>query len=133
MRSFLKFNKGVMRLPLPVQLWLMLGVSMNMIVPLFFIHRPEAQVVLASFLAAFMLMTTLCGVFGFNRLMGVGHVFWIPMLVFLVTRLGEIPARDAFGIWLQVLMGYAAVSLLFDGADLVRYIRGDRAEIVKGL
>ena len=133
MRAFLKFNKGVLRLPLPVRLWMMLGVSINMIVPLFFIHRPEAQVVLASFLAAFMLMTTLCGVFGFNRLMGVGHVFWIPMIVFLLMRLGEIPANDAFGIWVRIIIGYDAVSLLFDGADLVRYIRGDRAEIVKGL
>ena len=39
----------------------------------------------------------------------------------------------AMAIGLMIIIGYDAVSLLFDGADLVRYIRGDRAEIVKGL
>ena len=88
MRAFLKFNAGLMRMPVSVRLWLMLLITANMIIPLFFLGRLEAQVVLAALLASMMLMTALTAISGFTRLLGVGHVFWVPLLrprVFLDT------------------------------------------------
>ena len=52
MRAFLKFHRGIMRMPLPWRAWLMLLITANMVVPLFFLHRLEAQVVLAALLAS---------------------------------------------------------------------------------
>ena len=133
MRAFLKLNAGLMRMPVPVRLWLMLLITANMIIPLFFLGRLEAQVVLAALLASMMLMTALTAISGFTRLLGVGHVFWVPLLWFLWTRLDQTPSDSFFGVWLRILMTLNALSLVIDTADVIRYVRGDRGETVKGL
>ncbi len=48
MHAFLKFNKGIMRLPLPWRLWMVLLVALNLVLPLFFFDRLEAQLVLVT-------------------------------------------------------------------------------------
>ena len=78
-------------------------------------------------------MTVLTALSGFSRLLGLGHIFWIPLLYFLWTRLDQIPADEFFGIWIRVLMTLNAVSLIIDAVDVGRYIAGERAETVKGL
>ncbi len=131
--AFIKFNKGVLKLPIYLQLWLMLLVIANLVVPLFFLNHLESQIVLATMLASMILMILLTSLFGFTRLLGLGHVLWIPLLYFLWTRLGEIPANDLFGIWIRVLMALNAASLAIDAIDVIRYIAGDREETIKGL
>ena len=133
MHAFLRFNSGVMRMPTPVRLWLLLLVTANMVIPLFFLGRLEAQVVLATFLASVVLMTALTAVSGFTRLLGLGHVFWIPLLWFLWTRFDETPSDTFFGLWLRVLITLNALSLVIDIVDVIRYIAGDREETVKRL
>ncbi len=133
MNAFIKFNKGVMRGPIHVRLWLMLLIFFNLLVPLFYIHRVEAQVVLGALLASATLMTVLTGLSGFTRLLGLGHIFWLPLLYFLWNRLGQIPADDLFGVWIRILIAVNAISLVIDGIDILRYIAGDRTETVKGL
>ncbi len=78
MHAFLKFNKGIMRLPLPWRLWMVLLVALNLVVPLFFFDRLEAQVVLVTMAVSMFLMTGLTAVSGFSRLLGLGHIAWIP-------------------------------------------------------
>ena len=133
MNAFIRFNKGVMRAPIQVRLWLMLLIFFNLVVPLFYLHRVEAQVVLGALLASAILMTVLTGLSGFTRLLGVGHIFWLPLLYFLWMRLDQIPADEVFGVWIRVLIGVNAISLVIDAVDVLRYIAGDRAETVKGL
>ncbi len=133
MNAFIKFNKGVMRGPIHVRLWLMLLIFFNLLVPLFYIHRVEAQVVLGALLASATLMTVLTGLSGFTRLLGLGHIFWLPLLYFLWNRLGQIPADDLFGVWIRIVIAVNAISLVIDGIEVLRYIAGDRAETVKGL
>ena len=133
MQAFLKFNLGLMRMPVPVRLWLMLLITANMIIPLFFLGRLEAQVVLATLLASMMFMTALTAISGFTRLLGLGHVVWVPLLWFLWTRLDEIPSDTFFGLWLRILITLNVLSLVIDGADVIRYIAGEREETVTGL
>jgi len=128
--AFIKFNKGIMQMPLGWRLWLGFLVTANLVVPLFFINRPEAQLAVAALFASMMLMTLVTGLTGFTRLLGLGHVFWIPLLYFLGTRLSEIPAADIFGVWIRVLMTANAVSLVIDAMDVIRYLAGDRAETI---
>ena len=78
-------------------------------------------------------MTLLTAISGFTRLLGMGHILWVPMLFWLWSRLDQIPAHDVFGVWIRVLMTLDAVSLLIDAVDVTRYIRGERQETVKGL
>ena len=133
MRAFIKFNKGMMRMPFHWQLWLLLLVVVNVVIPLFLVNRLEAQVVLGTMVVNMMLMTLLTGLTGFSRLLGLGHIPWLLLLYFLWTRLDQIPAGDFFGIWIRVLMVLNVLSLAIDSVDVARYVAGEREETVPGL
>ena len=133
MKGFIKFHEGLLKSPLYVQLWLMLLVSANVVAPMFFLGRLEAKVTLVAIGASMALMTLITSLSGFTRLLGAGHVFWIPLIAWLWGRLGDIPADDAFGLWIRALMALNAVSLVIDAVDVIRYASGDREETVQGL
>ena len=133
MQGFIKFNKGVLRMSWPVKVWLLLLVAANAVAPLFFLQHVEAQAVFATMMIGAMLMSLLTARFGFSRLMGLGHILWIPLLGWLALRLGQIPADDAFGLWIRGVMLLNAVSLVIDTVDVARYAAGDRKELVTGL
>ena len=133
MHAFVKFNKGMLKMPVHWQLWVAVLVAANLVAALFFLHRLEAQVVLGTILASMILMTFLTARFGFTRILGLGHILWVPMLAFLAVRLGDIPANDAFGIWIRAVIVLNSISLAIDAVDVIRYIAGDREETVPGL
>ncbi len=133
MQAFIRFNKGMMRMPFYWQLWLLLLVTVNIAIPLFFVGRFEAQMVLGTMVVNVILMTLLTGLTGFSRLLGLGHYPWFLLLYFLWTRLDQIPADDFFGIWIRVLMVANALSLVIDTVDAARYVAGEREETVQGL
>ena len=43
MRSFIKFNKGLLKMPLHWQPWLLLLVTLNLIIPLFFLGQSRPR------------------------------------------------------------------------------------------
>ena len=131
--AFVKFNKGVMRMPVHWRLWQMLLVVVNLIVPIFFLDRLEAQMVLGALVVAAGLMTLLTALSDFTRLLGLGHIPWVPLIYVLWTRLDQIPADDFFGLWVRILMVLNCLSLAIDTVDTIRYIAGEREETVKGL
>lgn len=133
MDAFLKFNKGILRLPVPWRLWMLLLVFLNIVLPLFFIGRLEAQLTLVGIAVSMLLMTGLTALSGFSRLVGLGHIVWIPLVVFLTTRLPEVPASDFYGVWLRALLVANSVSLVIDLVDVIRYVAGDRGETVVNL
>ena len=134
MRAFFRFNQGLLSMPLHWQAWLLVLVSANLLAPLFFLGRVEAQVVVAALLVSMVLMTILTGRFGFSRILGLGHMIaWVPLLAFLWSTLPDAPSSDAFGLWLRVVIALNATSLVIDAVDVVRFLSGDHAEIVAGL
>ncbi len=133
MGSFIKFNKGLLKQRIHVKLWLLLLLAANLIVPLFYLQRLEAQVVLTVFLASFAFTVVITAYAGYSRLLGLGHVFWFPLLYFLWTRLDQSPEGDFFGLWIRALMVLNATSLIIDVVEVVRYIAGDRQETVPNL
>ena len=104
MNSFIKFNQGLLQSPLRVRLWVMLLLAANLAAPLFFLGSLEAQLVLVALAASMALMTILTGLVGYTRLLGLGHIFWVPLIGWLWSRLGQIPTDDAFGVWVRVLI-----------------------------
>ncbi len=133
MNAFVKFHKGLFRQPLHVKLWLKLLVAVNMGVPLFYLKQLEAQAVLGAFVAGFLSMILLTGISGFSRLLGLGHIFWFPLLCFLWVRLDLHPAGEFFSLWIRAVIVLNAISLVIDVVDVIRYIGGDREETVPGL
>ena len=130
MNAFLKLNKSMMRMPLGWRLWLGFLITLNVVVPSAYLGRPEAQLTIAAVILSFVLMTILTHFKGFTRLLGLGHIFWIPLLLILWTRLPDIPTDGFYGIWIRVLMAANAVSLAIDAIDVVRFLAGDRAETI---
>lgn len=133
MKAFLRFNRGMLGMPFHWQGWVLMLVGANLVAPLFLLAHSEARVVLAAGVAGMTLMTMLTARFGFTRVIGLGHVVWLPMLVYLWGRLGQVPAQDAFGIWLRAVILLDGMSLFLDATDVWRFLRGERAETVSGL
>ena len=130
MNAFIRFNRGVLRLPIGVRLWMLLVGSANFILPVIYFQQSEARIVLLTFLASFLLMVLITGTSGFTRLVGLGHIFWVPLVLLLVNRLDSIPATDTYGIWIRSVIVLNTISLVLDAVDAVRFARGERSEIV---
>ena len=95
MRSFLRFNRGLFGMPPHWQLWLATLVGANGVAPFFFLEHVEARVTIAALLISMTLMTVLTARFGFSRILGLGHVAWLPLLAYLVASATEVPASVA--------------------------------------
>ncbi len=133
MLAFKRFNQGLLALPLHLRAWMLLLISVNIISPFFFLEHVEAQLVLAAGALGMVLMSGLTARFGYSRIIGVGHIAWVPLLGFLWIQLPDVPATDAFGLWLRAVIVLDAISLAFDAVDVVRFALGDRAETVPTL
>ena len=131
MKAFIKFNKGVLNMPAHWRLWILLLVAVNLIVPVFYLIRLEAQIVIGALMASMAFMTFLTHLTGFTRLLGLGHIFWLPLLYFLWSRLGHVPTGNLFGIWIRAVIILNAISLVIDVSGVMRYIAGDRIETVR--
>ena len=106
--------------------WISLLLAVNVVGSLLFINTLEGQVVLAALVAGALAQTALFAAKGFVRLLGVGHVFWVPLMPWLWSRLDEFPPSGPFGYWVAAVMILNSMSLLIDVTDVVRYVRGDR-------
>jgi hypothetical protein len=130
MNAFIKFNRGIFRLPIGVRLWLMLLMAVNLFVPVLYLQRSEARIVLLTFLASFLLMVLITRASGFTRLLGLGHVLWVPLVPFLLSRLDQIVVGDAYGVWIGSVIALNSISLVLDSVDVARFARGERSEVI---
>ncbi len=131
MNAFLRFNRGLLGMPVPWRLWLLLLVALNALAPMFFLPRVEAVATLGAIVFSMGLMTLLTHWTGFSRLLGLGHIAWIPLLIFLSMQLGSAPATDLFGLWIRAVIVIDAISLVIDASDVVRWLTGERGETVE--
>jgi hypothetical protein len=105
----------------------MLLVTVNLIVPLFFIQTVEAQLSIAAIIAGAIAQSVIHARLGFVKLLGLGHIFWIPLVIWLGFRLSVTGLGDLFAIWLAALVLINTVSLIIDGIDVVRFLSGERS------
>ena len=121
------FLRGLASLAWPWWIWVALLGLVNGVAPLYFLGSLEARVVLAALLAAAAIQLVLVARLGFVRLLGLGHVLaWVPMLLWLVSRLGNYDTATPFGRWLVALVALNLASLAIDFVDVGRYLAGER-------
>lgn len=113
------------------QPWLGLLLAVNLCGPVYFFNALEGKVVLAAFLASAALMIAIFAIKGFVRLLGTGHIFWIPLLPWLWARLDQVEAGDLLWHWIVAVIVVDGISLIIDAVDILRYVRGDRAPSVQ--
>lgn len=116
---FLRFR------PLP-RVWNLWLVGVNLMC-LYFIGHIEAQVVLATTLLSVVVQGVIYGRIGFTRVLGVGHVLWIPMFAWMAMRADSIALHPELQSWIIVLAITNAVSFVVDITDVARFFNGERA------
>jgi len=126
MKIMINFFKALLQMPKPWVAWVMLLMTVNTVVPILFIERLEAQVVLATMMASAALMMFLFAQKGFVRLLGLGHVLWIPLILWLSARVDFASASTGFEQWLLAVIALNGLSLIIDVADVIRYAKGER-------
>ena len=127
MKAMIDFFRTMMTLPTPWVGWVISLMVVNMVIPLFYLETLEGRVVLACAVFGALLQTAIFSSKGFVRLLGIGHIAWVPMVAWLWTRLAIAPAGSLFGYWLIATIVLVSVSLLIDAADVIRYLRGERS------
>ncbi len=130
MKIISEFMRSVFSMQAPWPLWVAGLMGLNMMGPLFFIGTLEAQAVLASTMVGAMLMVFLFSRYGFVRLLGLGHIFWVPLVIWLGTRIPETDLNTPFGAWIILVLGANILSLVLDILDVTLYLRGDRQPTV---
>jgi len=129
MRNPLRFFVELLKQPLWIPIWVFFLVLVN-VASVGFWQYPLAKVIVITFMLNSTLMMGLYSWFGFERILGLGHVFWIPLLVYLFTQIPSIPG--GFQIYLVVLSISIAISLAFDIVDVWRYFAARRNSRANG-
>lgn len=128
MRNPLGFFVDLLRQPMWIPVWVSCLAVVNLL-SLRFWDEPLARIILVTFLLSAMLMMALYARFGFEKILGLGHVLWVPLLPFL---LASIPgAENGFQAYLVVLSISIAISLAFDAVDVWKYFAGRRVASAK--
>lgn len=130
MKTMIDLMKTMMLMPKPWQMWLGILIATNMLVPLFYIYTLEGKVVLTAAMVGMVIMSAIFSIKGFVRLLGVGHISWLPLVFWLWTRLDHAPADSIFGYWLMVAIVLNSLSLIIDTTDVLRYIKGERTPVL---
>ena len=111
--------RDLMRQPLWIPLWVAFLMLIN-IASVAFWGDPLAKVIFITFMVSAALMMGLYARIGFSKLLGLGHILWVPLLVYVVF---QIPRADAgFKTYLVALSVALAVSLAFDITDVWQYL-----------
>lgn len=126
-RGFLTFMRGLLHVRLAVQLWIVWLIIINLVAASYFLPKIEALAVMISFVLAAIVMCALTASKGFTRILGLGHLVWLPAIIYLASRLPHVALDTSFGLWLVLLLITNVIALLFDGYDVWRYWQGDRA------
>lgn len=120
------FGIVFLRFRLVPRIWNVWLVGVNLMC-LYFIGHVEAQVVLGTTLLSVVGQAMIYSRMGFTRVLGIGHLLWIPMFAWLATRLDIIAAYPELQFWIAVLAVTNAVSFVIDAADVARFFKGERA------
>ena len=118
MRNPFRFFIELMQQPVWIPIWLLFLMIAN-VSSLMFWSEPIAKVIFFTFMLSALLMMALYSKYGFEKILGMGHILWIPLLIYVLI---EIPATEgAFKIYLVILLISLTISLVFDIIDVWRY------------
>ena len=120
MRNPFLFFSDLLKQPRWVAIWVALLAIVNM-ASLLFWSDPIARIVFVAFILSSMMMMALYAYFGFEKILGLGHVLWLFLLPYILFHLGQ--ADGSFSLYLRILAVFLAISLVFDVVDVWKYFR----------
>lgn len=108
------------------RLWAIALIAVN-VGALAFLDTIYGWMALVSALIGILVMIVIYFRLGFVRLLGIGHVLWLPMLAWFATNLPDPGQTPWLHAWVLVLIVFNGLSLVIDTSDVIRYLRGERA------
>jgi hypothetical protein len=124
MRNPILFFTDLAKQPLWVSVWVAVLALVN-IASLLFWPALLAKVIFVTFMLSALAMMALYSYFGFAKILGIGHIFWIILLPYILLQVAH--TDGAFFLYLVMLSVVLTVSLVFDAIDVWKYIHGERA------
>jgi ABC-type branched-subunit amino acid transport system permease subunit len=118
MRNPLRFFVELLQQPVWIPIWVFYLMVIN-VASVSFWHEPLAKIIFITFMLSAMLMMGLYSRFGFEKILGLGHVLWAPLLAYVVTQLPAI--ESSFKLYLVVFSVSIVISLAFDIVDVWKY------------
>lgn len=106
-----------------------MGLMFMLSVPFTFKNKQARVILLATLVAAPIIMMALYAKFGYERILGLGHILaWTPALYYLYkTRNSWRGNTGIVSKWLALTLVVMGISLVFDVADVIRYALGARS------
>jgi hypothetical protein len=126
---FTAFNADVAAQPQWIQVWLNILVGVLALSLPFSFVRVEARWTLLGLVIGAGGVMFLYSLFGYSRILGLGHVVaWTPLVVYLISRRANWQVAETWaGKWIVAAVAVLLVSLAFDYVDVIRWLLGDRA------
>ncbi len=126
MKAMLNFMRIMLKMPKFWQGWILVMFLTNMGGAFVYLGTVEAWAVLAGLMTGAFLQSSIFAAKGFVKLLGLGHVAWVPMVPWLWMRLDLAQPGSAFAWWLTAVIVLDGISLVIDLTDVIRYLAGNR-------
>ncbi len=124
MRNPFRFFIELMQQPVWIPVWVLILMIVN-VASVGFWNEPLAKVIFVTFMLSAMLMMGLYSRFGFEKILGMGHILWIPLIVYELMEIST--ARDTFKGYLIILSISIVISLVFDIVDVWKYFASQKS------
>ncbi len=121
LRNPFGFFTEFLRQPPVVVVWVMFLMAINLSAA-FFLHEPLAQLILAAFFIGAGLIMALYSVFGYRRILGLGHALWLFLVPYIALQLPS--HAGVFLLYLIVLLATLVISLVLDIRDVYLALSG---------
>lgn len=116
----LHFFTDLLKRPVYEVIWVFYMMAINLYAIRFW-DEPLAKAIVVVFLISSMLMMGLYSKFGFTKILGLGHILWIPLAIYIAFSLGS--ADGSYFSYLVVLLFTISISLVIDIYDVWIYYK----------
>ena len=124
MRNPFGFFNELIEQPIWIPIWVVILMIVN-IASVGFWDEPLAKVIFVTFILSAILMMGLYSRYGFEKILGMGHILWLPLFVYVLMR---IPAEsDTFKEYLIIWSILTVISLVFDVIDVWKYFASQKS------
>ena len=127
----INFIRTVLKMPWPLLVWLALLIAANGAMPLLFIGSQEGRMVILAGMVGAAIQGYIFRSKGFVRLLGIGHLPWVPLVPWLWSRFLQVHGDGLFRYWLLSVVVLNTLSLIIDAVDVARYLSGDKEPTIE--
>ncbi len=123
-RNPFRFFIELIQQPVWISVWSLILIIVN-VASVGFWNESLAKVIFVTFMLSAMLIMGLYSRFGFEKILGMGHILWLPLLVYVLMRIPA--ASDTFKDYLIIWSIFTVISSVFDVVDVWKYFTSQKS------